>query len=169
MNFAIYWNGQLGSDNIVAGFDVIGGIQAEKVRVAFIYLVRGQRTELAVRAGVTEVKRKLAGLHLNLQIVGLGSGKINAGPCLLPEHTQRQYFSAHQNKSRGHHDFGAARQVTYFGALFTRGKSPDKESQEKLSSQESKPAFRHGVGKLLVNGVPVRGDFLTLHILVSHD
>src|ERR1700730_531403 len=59
--------------------------------------------------------------------------------------------------------------MPYFCSLFTRGKSPDKESQEKLSSQERKTAFSHGVGKLFVNRMPVRGDVLRLHIHVSDD
>src|ERR1700733_7320827 len=103
MDFFVYWNGELGGDNIVARLDVIGGIQTKKVGVAFIDLVGVYRTELSIRAGVAEVKRKLTGLHLNLQIVGLGSSKINTGPRLLPEHAQGKDFCAYQNESRDHH------------------------------------------------------------------
>src|SRR5208282_298032 len=72
MNLSIYWNRELGGDDIVASLHVVRRIQAEIVLISFIDFVGMKRPKLSVRARVPKIKSKLPRLRLNLQCVRLG-------------------------------------------------------------------------------------------------
>ena len=67
MNIAVHWNRHFSGHNVIFGILIVGLIKTKKVFVGLVNHRGMERTELPVRAGIAEVKRKLPGLHLNRQ------------------------------------------------------------------------------------------------------
>ena len=65
VDLPVHRDGHLSGHNVVFGILVVCGVEAEEVRVGLTDLVRVQRPERSVRAGVAEIKSKLSRLHLN--------------------------------------------------------------------------------------------------------
>src|SRR5580704_11831146 len=111
MNFAIHRNRHLRGYDVVFGILVVRGIKSEEVCVGLADLLRVKRPKLSIRPRISEVKRKLPGLHLNRQRVRRGRSEIHAGPRLYAKHTQSQTLGADQQKSSYHHSCGTSEKI----------------------------------------------------------
>src|ERR1700682_675533 len=129
LNFTICRDSELGRHNVVSCVYIIGWIKAKKVLVAFVDLVRMNHAKLTVSAGVAKIKRKLPGLRLNLQSVGLRRSEIDGGPRFLAENSQGEHLAAHENECGGDYQLRSAGQMCNLCAIFAAGKLPDKKSE----------------------------------------
>src|SRR5579863_9052154 len=136
VDFAIDRNRKLGGDNVIARFDIVGGIEAEKVLVSFVNLIGMNGAKFSVGTGVTEVESELPRLRLNLQGVGFGGGKVNFRPRFLAQYAEGQDFRSDKDESGDDHEFGTARKMHHFRACFAIRVFPDKESEDELGKDE---------------------------------
>src|ERR1700687_3863256 len=169
LNLTIDRDCEFTGNDVVAGFHIIGRIESKKVLIAFVNLVRMNRAELSIRAGIPEIERKLAGLRLNLHRVRLRRREVHIGPRLLSEYPERQNFRANENEGGDDHQFRPARNVADLRTRFALGELPDEEGKEQYGPVEWKTRFSHSVRQLFVYGVTVSRDILRLHVLMSHD
>src|SRR5256885_1928852 len=70
MDFAIYGDGHLGSDNVILRVGIMRCIQPKEILVRLIDHVGMSGTKLSVRTGIAEVKRELPSLDLNRHCIG---------------------------------------------------------------------------------------------------
>ena len=87
-------NGERADDDVVAGGDVVGRIEAEVVAVAVVDFIRVQRAELAVGAGVAEIEGELFGLNVDVHRARFRRSEIDRRPDFRPDERQRQDFDA---------------------------------------------------------------------------
>ena len=98
------------------GILIVGGVESEKIRVNLADLVGVQGAEPSIRAGVTEIKCELPGLHLDGQRIGRRRREVHTGPGFYSKHTQSQTLGADQQKGGGYQARGAAREILNFVA-----------------------------------------------------
>ena len=76
-------DGQRADDDVVAGSDVIGWVEAKVVAAAVVNFIGMQAAELAVGAGIAEIKGKLFGLNVDVERVAVPAARCKWRPRLL--------------------------------------------------------------------------------------
>ena len=169
VDFAVDGYRQLRRDNVIARFDLVGGVQAKIILVPFVNLVGMDGAEPAINARVPEVKSELARLGLDLQGIRPRRCEIDIGPRSLAKNTERQDLRAHKDERGRHHHLGAAWKILQLHANFAFRKRPDEKRQDELGEKKRDPRFSHSVRQLLVNLVAVGGDILRHHVHMGDD
>src|ERR1700693_4458432 len=97
MDLLVYGNGQLRSHDVIPGFHIMFGIEAEQILGGLADQLGMNWTELSILTWITKIKCKLPGLSLDGHGVGRGWREVHPGPGLGSEGAQSQNFNAYQN------------------------------------------------------------------------
>src|SRR3979490_269663 len=92
MDFLVNRDSHFGSYNIVPGFDVMLGIEAENILRALINEFWMQGSKLFIRTRVAEIKSELSGLRLDGHCRGGRRREIDVSPCFHSKDAKRQNF-----------------------------------------------------------------------------
>src|SRR5712671_1058504 len=96
MDFLINWDSHFGGHNIVPGFDVMLGIEAENILRALINEFRVQGAKLLIRTRVAEIKSELSGLRLDGHCRGGRRREIDVRPRFHSKDAERQNFRSYK-------------------------------------------------------------------------
>jgi hypothetical protein len=84
VNFLVHRDRHFRGHDVVFGVLIVRGIDTEKVRVGLVDLVGMDGAELAIRAGVAEIKSKLSRLHLNRHGIAAGGVRYTLAHAFTP-------------------------------------------------------------------------------------